>query len=102
MKVTHDQKLEIVRLHRNGLKSAEIVKELRRRGDDISRDNVRYWVSQYTRGLFGHGDGDSGETCVTFTAVSERTSDQLEKNLLVDGFQSCREVHNDHNEILKR
>jgi len=81
MKVTYDQKLEIVRLHRNGVKSAEIVKELRRRGDGISRENLRYWVSQYTRGLFGYEDGDSGETGVTFTAVCERTSDQLEKNL---------------------
>ena len=65
-------KLHTSRNWRNGVKSEEIVKELRRRGDDISRDNVRYWVSQCTRGLFGYEDGDSGETGVTFTAVYER------------------------------
>jgi len=73
--------------------SLENVKELRRRGDDISRD-VRYWVRQYNHWLFGFEDDDSGETSVTFTAVSESMSDQLE-NLLVNCFQSCSEVNND-------
>ena len=75
------------------MNSLENVKELRRRKDDISRD-VRYWVKQYNHGLFGYEDDDSGETGVTFTAVSESMSDQLE-NLLVNCFQSCREVHYD-------
>jgi len=70
-----------MRLHRNGLNSLENVKELRRCGDDISRD-VRYWVKQYNHGMFGYEDDDCGKTGVTFTAVSESMSDQLE-NLLV-------------------
>lgn len=93
MKVTHTQKLQIVRLHRNGVNAAGIISDFKRRGADISRDNVRYWIKQYNLGVFCRDD--KKDTGVTFSSVSQRESDRLEKNLIVDGYQSCRNVHND-------
>ncbi|WAR26129.1 TCB2-like protein [Mya arenaria] len=94
MKLSHVQKLEIVRLHNEGLnKTTRIVKNFKRRGSDMSRDCVRYWVRKYVQGEFGHDDG--ARTGTTFTSVTEVAADRLEKNLVINGLQSCRAVHND-------
>ena len=47
--MTYVQKLEIVRLHNAGLSSTRIMKDLRRRGSEISRKNVHNFVQRYTQ-----------------------------------------------------
>ena len=95
MKVSHLTKLEIIRLHRQGLKASRIVRDLKSRGTDVTRDHVRYWISQFNEGCFLPGEDacEQGPTC-TSTFVSEMEVDKLEKSLQQDGMRSCRTVHN--------
>ncbi|KAH3810766.1 hypothetical protein DPMN_139164 [Dreissena polymorpha] len=77
MKVSHLTKLEIIRLHRQGLKASWIVRDLKTRGTDVTRDHVRYWISQFNEGCFLPGEDacEQGPTC-TSMFVSE-----MEKSL---------------------
>jgi hypothetical protein len=59
VKVTHFDKLEIVRLYTSGLKNNQIQRNLESKGVSLSRQNINYWIRQYLNGSFNPGEIES-------------------------------------------
>lgn len=50
----HDNKtkLEVVRLYRSGYGVADIIRRFDSKGQNVTRQFVRYWITQYEAGKF--------------------------------------------------
>jgi hypothetical protein len=90
-KISHNLKLEIIRLQEQGLKTFSIVKHLNSQGHRICRQQVNYWCKQYISGYFVPGVINSKK--VIFKKVCVRDAEIVEKTLRENPQQSATNVH---------
>ena len=91
VKISHELKLEIIRLQEQGLKTSSIVKHLNSKGHSICRQQVDYWCKQYICGYFEPGVIKPKKGI--FKKVSVRDAEIVEKVLSENPQQSATDVH---------